>query len=126
MKSNRQRRTEIKGKRAEAAQKRAREAKQHMLETGRWLPVDPSKLNMGNSYDAAPDYYRDINFQCADCGVEETWAAKQQKWWYEEANGYFFSTAIRCRSCRQNERERKAAAQEQHQKGIAQKNDGAT
>jgi len=30
--------------------------------------------------------------------------------WYEEAGGYFFSTAIRCRECRVNERERIADA----------------
>jgi hypothetical protein len=32
------------------------------------------------------------------------------EWWYEEAGGYFFATAVRCRSCRSKERERKRKA----------------
>ena len=71
------------------------------------LPVDESKLNMGNTYSSPPDYYYDIEFNCVDCGVEQTWTAAQQKWWYEDAGGYFFATAIRCRPCRQKEKDRK-------------------
>ncbi len=74
------------------------------------LPVDASKLNMGNTYSSPPEYYYDIAFDCQDCGVHQTWTAKQQKWWYEEAGGYFFSGAIRCRACREAERERKRQA----------------
>lgn len=78
-------------------------------ETSR-LPVEPSKLNMGNTYDVAPEYYYDIEFNCIDCNSTEIWKAEQQKWWYEEAGGYFFATAIRCRVCREKERERKKQA----------------
>lgn len=74
------------------------------------LPVDADKLNMGNSYSSAPEYYYDIEFECVDCGKTETWNADQQKWWYEEAGGYFFATAVRCHACREVERERKRAA----------------
>ena len=74
------------------------------------LPVDETKLNMGNTYSSPPDYYYDIEFDCMDCGKAEVWTAKQQKWWYEEAGGYFFSTAVRCRKCREKERERKRKA----------------
>ena len=74
------------------------------------LPVDESKLNMGNTYSSPPDYYYDIEFNCMDCGKEEVWTAEQQKWWYEEAGGYFFATAVRCRSCRTKERDRKKVA----------------
>ena len=74
------------------------------------LPVDSSKLNMGNTYDSAPEYYYDIQFTCCDCGSEEVWTAEQQKWWYEDVGGYFFATAVRCRPCRQKERERKKEA----------------
>ena len=77
------------------------------------LPVDESKLNMGNTYSAAPEYYYDLAFSCQNCGVEEVWTAAQQKWWYEEAGGYFFSTATRCRDCRAKERQRKAEARRQ-------------
>lgn len=97
-----------------------------MVRTGRWLPVDKSKLNIGNSYAVPPDYYQDIEFECRDCGAEETWTARQQKWWFEEAQGYFFSTAMRCRSCRARERERKAAAKETYLLGLKRKNESAT
>jgi len=66
--------------------------------------VDESKLNMGNMYSSPPDYYYD---------VEQTWTAEQQKWWYEDAGGYFFATAIRCRPCRQKEKDRKDKARSQ-------------
>jgi hypothetical protein len=76
------------------------------------LPVDGSKLNMGNTYSSAPEFYEDRTFECRDCGGVETWTAAQQKWWYEEAGGYFFATAIRCRACRVVERERVAETRE--------------
>ena len=65
---------------------------------------------MGNTYSVPPAYYYDKAFHCADCGAHEIWTAKQQKWWYEEAGGYFFATATRCRDCRKKERERKVRA----------------
>jgi hypothetical protein len=74
------------------------------------LPVDAERLNMGNTYSSAPEYYYDIEFTCCDCGKPERWSAAQQKWWYEEAGGYFFATAVRCRDCRARERERKHEA----------------
>ena len=43
------------------------------------LPVDESKLNMGNTYDSPPDYYYDIEFTCLDCGSVEVWKASRQK-----------------------------------------------
>lgn len=70
------------------------------------LPVDPSRLTMGNTYSAAPAFYEDRPFVCRGCGVAQTWTAAQQKWWYEDAGGYWFSTAIRCRACRAKERAR--------------------
>ncbi|MCB1843429.1 MAG: zinc-ribbon domain containing protein [Halioglobus sp.] len=74
------------------------------------LPVDAGKLNMGNTYSSAPEFYYDIEFHCDDCGVHQIWTARQQKWWYEEAGGYFFATAVRCRDCRQKDQERKRKA----------------
>lgn len=86
------------------------------------LPVDPDKLNMGNSYASPPEYYYDQEFDCSDCGVHQVWTAKQQKWWYEQAGGYFFATAIRCRACRKKEHDRKAQAR--NQAGHSDKPDG--
>lgn len=88
------------------------------------LPVDESKLNMGNTYDSPPDYYYDIEFTCRDCGSVEIWKAAQQKWWYEEAGGYFFATAVRCRGCREKERDRKNEARRTHLEGKKRKIDG--
>jgi hypothetical protein len=87
----------------------------------RLVPVDKSKLNLGNSYETPPDYYKDLDFICIDCGSHETWLAEQQKWWYEEMGGYYFSTATRCRSCRKIERNRKAEARRIHLEGIKMK-----
>jgi Probable zinc-ribbon domain len=74
------------------------------------LPVEAAKLNMGNTYSAVPEFYEDREFTCKDCGIAQTWTSAQPKWWYEEARGYFFATAIRCRECRAKERERAAEA----------------
>ena len=48
-------------------------------------------------------------YQCP-IGRAHRETAAQQKWWYEEAGGYWFSTANRCRDCRAKERDRVAAA----------------
>jgi hypothetical protein len=61
-----------------------------------------------NSY-GSPDfvrrgYYLDVPFRCVDCNVEQVWTATQQKWWYEVAKGYVYSTAKRCLPCRQKRR----------------------
>lgn len=85
------------------------------------LPVDASNLNMGNTYDSPPEYYCDIEFTCQDCGSVEVWKASQQKWWYEEAGGYFFATAIRCRGCREKERDRKIEARRIYLEGNKRK-----
>ncbi|CAN5329340.1 hypothetical protein BH11MYX1_BH11MYX1_13620 [soil metagenome] len=74
------------------------------------LPVDATKLNMGNTYSAAPTYWEDVAFTCRDCRSAEVWTAAQQTWWYEEAGGYLFATAIRCRACRAKQRARIAEA----------------
>ena len=66
-------------------------------------------------------YYLDQPFQCQDCGVQEVWTARQQKWWYETAKGDIWTVASRCRPCRRRERERKAAARKTHLEGLAKK-----
>lgn len=64
------------------------------------IAADLSQQAPNNSY-SPPLYYEDREFTCVDCGREEVWTAGQQKWWYEVAKGPIFSTAIRCRACRQ-------------------------
>ena len=73
------------------------------------VPVNEENLAPYNSY-SAPDfvergYYRDRPFVCAGCGKKEIWTAGQQKWWYEVAQGYIYSTAKLCRPCRRRERD---------------------
>jgi hypothetical protein len=62
--------------------------------------ADQSKLEHINTYGNLPTYYRDYPFICQDCGVREIWTAEKQKWYYEEAKGYIWSIALRCRACR--------------------------
>jgi hypothetical protein len=92
------------------------------------VPVNTERLKPDNSYDtpefAKRGYYLDQPFQCQDCGVQEVWTARQQRWWYEIAQGGVWTTANRCRSCRRKERERKAAARKVHLEGLAKKQRG--
>jgi hypothetical protein len=66
-------------------------------------------------------FYVPVPFTCRDCGQDEMWTPRQQKWWYEEAKGDPFSTATRCRVCRRRERDRKAAHKRASEEGRARK-----
>ena len=113
-------------KRIRTADKNEQDHEAFMVKSGRWLLVDESKLNLGNSYASPEKYYKDKEFDCVDCGAEEVWTAAQQKWWYEEARGYYFATAIRCRDCRKNEQTRKEEARKVHLDGVQRKNQQPT
>jgi hypothetical protein len=75
------------------------------------VPVDPARLAAYNSYGQPVfqerGYYVDVPFVCVDCGVDQVWTATQQKWWYEVAKGYVYSTAVRCGPCRRAHRPRR-------------------
>jgi hypothetical protein len=126
MKDGKQRRAEIRTKRKE------RETKQQLLARRQppprplgTAPVNEDSLAPYKSY-GAPDYvmhgyYQDFPFRCQDCGKEEIWTAAQQKWWYEVAKGYVYSTATLCRPCRRKEQERRVEARRVHLEGIARK-----
>lgn len=103
MKSNKQRRKEIKERRRKKAEA--------MLDIDTYDPksvrppvgaveADHSQLDHNNTYGFLPLFYVDKPFRCRDCGSREIWTAKQQKWWYEFAKGHIDSTAVRCRRCR--------------------------
>ena len=127
MKSGKQRRTEIKAKRK---QKTAKTQSGNKLQEVRLRPVlgpavNEALLAPNNSY-GAPDfvyrgYYIDRPFRCVDCGKEEVWTGTQQKWWYEVAKGFAYSTAIRCRLCRRQERIRRDEARRVHLEGSERK-----
>jgi hypothetical protein len=118
MKSNKQRRAEIKARRLERAadlkaKLRAQDARQ--LSAGGLVPgmamADKSRLSHYNTtFGEVPDFYLDQAYTCRDCGAQEVWTAKQQKWWHEVAQGAVYSRAVRCRACRQARRALRDAA----------------
>lgn len=106
MKSSKQRRKEIGDDRAARRAIKAAAAQVRQMERMKreGVPVNETSLAPYNSY-GAPDfvergYYRDKPFVCGGCGKKEVWTAAQQKWWYEVAKGYVYSTARHCRACR--------------------------
>ena len=101
MKSGKQRRREIKEKRRKRAEKLDIDTSVETkpLPTGS-VEADHNELIHNNTYGPLPLFYIDKVFTCRDCGSNELWTAKQQKWWYEVAKGHIDSTAVRCRKCR--------------------------
>jgi predicted RNA-binding Zn-ribbon protein involved in translation (DUF1610 family) len=73
------------------------------------IPVDPHRINLGGSY-FRPTHFEDLEFVCRDCGKRQIWKAEDQAWYYETSGAPYYSTAIRCRSCRRAENARKMEA----------------
>lgn len=85
-------------------------------------PVNEALLAPNNSY-GAPDfvcrgYYVDRPFCCVDCGKDEVWTGAQQKWWYEVAKGFVYTSAVRCRLCRRKKREQSHESRRVHLEGL--------
>jgi hypothetical protein len=127
LRSGRQRREEIKLQRASRAARRAvleDAARRKQLEA-RGVLVNVSALAPNNSYGSPKfvqrGYYVDQPFKCKGCGKDEIWTATQQKWWYEVAKGYVYSTAMLCRPCRRKEQARRNEARRVHLEGLARK-----
>lgn len=120
MKSGKQKYVEIKAKRNHQAAKIDSPIKQQERQPRPVLgaPVNEALLAPNNSY-GAPDfvyrgYYVDRPFCCVECGKEEVWTGTQQKWWYEVAKGFVYTTAIRCRLCRRKKREQSDESRRVH------------
>jgi hypothetical protein len=112
MKSNKQRRAEIKQLRLDRArrvQKLLSDGAGHSKPAGVEV-ADMQRLKQINNGYFLPTYYIDKGFACADCGSQEVWTAKQQKWWYETVGASIDSRAVRCLTCRRARRVRKQAA----------------
>ena len=75
--------------------------------------ADRSQQVPNNSYTQPPAFYVDVKFSCKECGHEEIWTAERQKWYYEEAKGSLYATAVRCRDCR-----KKLNAHKLHQRDL--------
>ena len=73
------------------------------------IPVDPDLINLGGSY-FHPTHFQAVQFRCSDCGVPQTWAAEDQRWYYETTGAPYYSTATRCRGCRKKDQNRKNPA----------------
>lgn len=108
-KSNKQRRAEIKQKRLERATRlqtelRAPDVRWSEVKASGRAGMEPADRELlarhNNTIGPLPEYYLDTAFSCRDCGEEQIWTAKQQKWWYETALGSIESRAVRCLSCR--------------------------
>ena len=125
-KSNKQRRAELKARRlARAVSLRVHDVRGiapgvQSVHSG-MVPADPTKLAHNNTYGLLPLFYVDTAFTCRDCGSQEVWTAKQQKWWHEEAQGHIDSRAVRCRPCRLIERARAQEARRVAEEGLARK-----
>ncbi|HEV8645507.1 MAG TPA: zinc-ribbon domain containing protein [Burkholderiales bacterium] len=124
MSSGKQRRAEIKKRRATREAKAADKRPPKPLPTGT-APVNEALLAPNNSYGAPQfvyrGYYLDLPFICQGCGKEEVWTATQQKWWYEVAKGFAYSTAKLCRACRGEARARSDESRRLHLEGLARK-----
>ena len=127
MKSGKQRRVEIKAKRKHKVAKiQLRNSQQEQqLRPVLGPAVNEALLAPNNSY-GAPDfvyrgYYVDRPFRCVDCGKEEVWTGTQQKWWYEVAKGFVYTTAVRCRLCRRKKREQSDESRRVHLEGLERK-----
>jgi hypothetical protein len=121
MKSNKQRRQEIKAQRLRRTERQIQIRRADARPVHRPVStesVTPALLRRNNSY-SIPDfvqrgYYQGRPFRCKDCGIEEVWTAAQQRGWYEVAQGEVWTVAVRCRACRRQERVRKAEARHIH------------
>lgn len=105
MKSGRQRREEIRRKRLERAKRIADGlqggARRPAIGMAGVEPADTALLaRHNNTVGPLPGFYVDKIFVCRDCGEEQVWTAKQQKWWHEVRLGSIFSNAVRCLPCR--------------------------
>ena len=115
--------------------RRAKEERRRVLEAvalrdqemARGAPVNREALAPFNSYGQPAflerGFYKDVPFTCQGCGKADVWTARQQKWWYDVANGYVDATAKYCRSCRRKERGRRDEARRVHLEGIESQRD---
>jgi hypothetical protein len=125
--SGRQKRTAIQARRAKRRTAADLEKAPRLLQrlTAGTAPVDKAKLAPANSYGepefARRGFYVDMAFACENCGREQVWTATQQKWWYEVAKGFIYSTAKLCRACRALVRAKKEQSRRTQLEGLARK-----
>lgn len=125
MKSGRQRREEIAGRRRLRARIAKRTSVAPWLEPDEVpygaLPADQGKLAHDGTCGPRPRFYVDEPFTCVDCGREEVWTAADQKWWYEDAKGKIATRANRCLACRRKRRLKRSQERRVHIEGLVAK-----
>lgn len=100
MKSNKQRKSEIKQRRWKRMEAQREVAQPKSMPAG-VLAADMECLALVHGpYFWHKGYYEDCAYRCRDCGAYGVWSARDQKWWYEQAQGCLDSRASRCKSCR--------------------------
>ncbi|EIJ42030.1 hypothetical protein BegalDRAFT_1128 [Beggiatoa alba B18LD] len=124
MKSNKQRRLEIKAKRLKKSMNQLKVTPTIIIPKGAVL-ANPLQLVHNHTYSLLPHYYVDYPFTCRDCGAEAVWTAERQRWWYEVVKAHIHSTAVRCASCRHKLREQKRL-QQAHMQAMAEKHKAST
>ncbi|MEJ5031588.1 zinc-ribbon domain containing protein [Comamonas sp. MYb69] len=104
MKSNKQRKTEIKQRRwARMEQQRKAALLPAMPHAA--LAADTQLLALIHGQSVCHvSYYMDISYRCCDCGAACVWTAQDQKWWYEQVQGNLYASASRCKDCRTRHR----------------------
>jgi hypothetical protein len=121
--SGKQRRAEIVARRKQSASETISVDPRSIREN--WpkgaIPANFAGLGLLHPYALAPYYYVDKPFVCRDCGIDQVWRARQQKWFYEVAKGALAATAVRCLPCRRKERARKAKARADSLPGLLAK-----
>lgn len=132
MKSNKQRRKEIKQKRQDKRYAKAQALRLERVRSTVGIDVytmpdtlpehailaDHDELIHNNTYGFLPLFYVDKAFVCRGCGDREVWKAKQQKWWYEVAKGHIDSRAVQCLVCRKYD-QAKREEQKRHMAEVA-------
>jgi Probable zinc-ribbon domain len=126
MKSNKQRRAEIMARR-EVNRSKKQNAPVAVFRPWGGVAVCMENLVRNNSYGfelhdfVARGFYVPKAFRCKDCNVEQVWTERAQKFWYETCKSDIFTTAIRCRSCRAQERARQEQARAESLPGLLEK-----
>ena len=104
MKSNKQRKTEIKQRRWTRMEQQRKAALLPAMPHAA-LAADTQLLALihGQSF-CHVGYYVDISYSCCDCGAACVWTAQDQKWWCEQVQGSLYASASRCKDCRARHR----------------------
>ncbi|NQZ56097.1 MAG: zinc-ribbon domain containing protein [Lentisphaeraceae bacterium] len=91
MKSNKQKKIELRQKRQGKSEKKSLGRQKHSI------PVNFERLSEESKRSwTIPSHYTDQTYKCVDCGQECLFLAETQKEWYEIKKRYYWQHPIRC------------------------------